>query len=207
MREDGMDEVTDQDDGLRARKRRDTLERITEAGLRLFIEQGFEATTLDAIAEASGISRRTFFAYFKSKDEVLLGRDGSGFAEALRPALLAQPADLTPLETLHHCFLELASRYESDESIVVDRILRSTEALRQRKEALFVAMESQVAETLYRRWPQPERRPELRMAAMIGMGTLRLAIEAWRQDEGARPLADHIAQGFLLLETIQEPGT
>ncbi len=58
--------------GVRERKRRETLQRITDAGIRLFVEKGYEATTLDEIAAAAGISRRTFFYYFKSKDEILL---------------------------------------------------------------------------------------------------------------------------------------
>lgn len=56
-----MDIVSSKPDGLRARKRQETLERIAETGLRLFSQNGYEATTLDAIAEAAGISRRTFF--------------------------------------------------------------------------------------------------------------------------------------------------
>ena len=48
---------------LRERKRRLTLDLIAKTGLKLFIENGYEATTLDAIAAAAGISRRTFFYY------------------------------------------------------------------------------------------------------------------------------------------------
>ncbi|MEI7348728.1 helix-turn-helix domain-containing protein [Pectobacterium parmentieri] len=55
-------------DGVREKKRRDMHRRITEIGLKLFAENGYEATTLDAIAEASGIARRTFFHYFRSKE-------------------------------------------------------------------------------------------------------------------------------------------
>ena len=58
-------------EGLRERKRRETLQRIAEVGLKLFSEHGYEATTLEAIAEAAGIPPRTFFYYFKTKDEVL----------------------------------------------------------------------------------------------------------------------------------------
>ncbi len=58
----------------------------------LFAEQGFEATTVDQIADAAGMSRRTFFRYFAGKDELVLERlveSGERIADALR----GRPAD------------------------------------------------------------------------------------------------------------------
>jgi AcrR family transcriptional regulator len=72
--------------GLRERKRQETLERITAAGLKLFAAQGYEATTLDAIAAEAGISRRTFFHYFKSKDDILISMQ-SGLGKQLAAEL------------------------------------------------------------------------------------------------------------------------
>jgi hypothetical protein len=46
------------------------------SGLKLFVANGYEATTLEAVAAAAGISRRTFFHYFKSKEELLLAWQG-----------------------------------------------------------------------------------------------------------------------------------
>ena len=56
-----MESSPPKEKGLRERKRRETLHRIAEQGLKLFLSNGYEATTLDAIAKAAGISRRTFF--------------------------------------------------------------------------------------------------------------------------------------------------
>src|ERR1700732_3531567 len=72
--------------GLRARKRRETRQRIAKTGLKLFVRKGYDATTLEAIAAAAGISARTFFYYFKTKDEVLQFWQGSGCCGAARPA-------------------------------------------------------------------------------------------------------------------------
>ena len=58
--------------GTRERKRQETLRRITDAGVKLFSTKGYDETTLDEVAAAAGISRRTFFHYFKSKDDILL---------------------------------------------------------------------------------------------------------------------------------------
>jgi AcrR family transcriptional regulator len=53
--------------GLRERKRLETRERLTRVAMALFLDRGFEATTLDDIAAAADVSRRSFFHYFGSK--------------------------------------------------------------------------------------------------------------------------------------------
>lgn len=72
---------------------RDELERVA---MLLFSERGFDATTVDDIATAAGIGRRTFFRYFGSKNDVVWGRFAEGLAD-FRATLAATPADV-PLE-------------------------------------------------------------------------------------------------------------
>jgi AcrR family transcriptional regulator len=185
---------------LRERKRRVTLDRIAETGLKLFIENGYEATTLDAIAAASGISRRTFFYYLKSKEDVLLAHESGKFPEALRPTFLEQSPQQLPIDAARKTFLALASMYETKESIIADRILRSIETLRLRKEALLVQMEEVLAEAMYELWPDRSRRAALRLAAMMAIGALRFAKENWRREDAARPLTHYIDEAFDLLD-------
>jgi AcrR family transcriptional regulator len=194
-----MKGASERPQGLRERKRRETSERIIEKGLKLFVKNGFEATTLDAIAEAAGISRRTFFYYFKSKEDVLLAAHDSGFREALRPTMLDEPPDQAPLDAAQKCLIKLASRYETKESVVFDRLMESTEALRARKEAVFVETEQILFEAMCELWPSPGRRDGLRLVAMVAMGTLRLALDKWKQNDAAHPLAYYLRQAFTLL--------
>jgi AcrR family transcriptional regulator len=195
-----MDIASPKKEGRREQKRLETLQRIAETGLKLFIAQGYEGTTLEAIAEAAGISRRTFFYYFKSKEEVLLAWQGSGFAQALRPTLLNESPDQTPFVAVRNCLSKLAARYVTKDSLIVDRLLRSSEALRARKQAHFVEMEEALFSALCELWPQPKRRIALRLVAMVSMGALRLAIESWRQDNGKRPLAKYLLENLDVLE-------
>jgi AcrR family transcriptional regulator len=194
-----MKGASERPQGLRERKRYETSERIIEKGLKLFVKNGYEGTTLAAIAQAAGISRRTFFYYFKSKEDVLLAAHDSGFREALRPAMLDERPDQTPLEAVQKCLIKLASRYETKESIVFDRLMQSTETLRARKEAFFVETEHILLEAMCELWPSPGRREGLRLVAMVAMGTLRLALDKWKQDDAAHPLAYYLRQSFTLL--------
>jgi AcrR family transcriptional regulator len=184
----------------REQKRQETLKRISEKGLKLFIANGYEGTTLEAIAAAAGITKRTFFYYFKSKDEVLLVSQGGGFIEALRPAILDESPDQAPFVAVHKCLSKLVSRYETRESIVIDRLLQSTEALRARKQAIFVEMEEALFAALCELWPQPARRAALRLVAMVSIGAMRVAMESWRQDGGKRPLAQYLQKAFAGIE-------
>lgn len=196
------DDETEQPVGVRERKRRQTLERIAEAGLKLFLKNGYDGTTLEAIAAAAGISRRTFFAYFRSKEDVLIASQGSGFSQALRQAMLEERPDQSPLAAAHACFLKLASRYETKESIEVDKLMRSTETLRSRKEASFIAMEADLFDAMRTLWPDRAQHDALRLAAAVSLSALRLAIEHWRSVGGERPLAHYIEQSFRRLEGL-----
>jgi AcrR family transcriptional regulator len=199
-----MQDTSAKNEGLRERKKRETLQRIAETGLKLFVARGYEGTTLEAIAEAAGISRRTFFYYFKSKEEVLLAWQGSGFLDALRPAMLEESPRQAPLAAVRHCLLKLISRYETKESIIVDRLMRSTEALRARKQAIFIEMEEALFAAMRELWPQPQRRTTLRMVAMISIGAMRLAVEDWRQAGGKRSLADYLTR-YLKQTAVPSP--
>jgi AcrR family transcriptional regulator len=189
-------------EGRREQKREETLERIATTGLKLFIANGYEATTLEAIAEAAGISRRTFFNYFKSKEEVLMAWQGKGYVQAVGPTMLEESPNQKPIDAVRHCLLKLVSRYETEESIVVDQLLRSTEALRRCKEATFAQMEETLFSALCELWPQSNKRGALRTVAMMSMGVMRLALEAWRQEGGKRSLAKCVKDGFDTLKTV-----
>src|SRR5690349_499612 len=98
--------------GLRESKKVKLRQAVRREALRLFAEQGWEATTVDQIAEAAEISTTTFYRYFADKEAVVLGGDEPG--EALVPALLAaRPAGEPLPDALRAIHPALAERLTS----------------------------------------------------------------------------------------------
>jgi AcrR family transcriptional regulator len=83
--------------GLRERKKAKTRAAIREHAMRLFMAQGYADTTVDQIADAAEVSPSTFFRYFPTKEDVVLGDD---YDALMVEAFRAQPAGLTPMQAI-----------------------------------------------------------------------------------------------------------
>jgi AcrR family transcriptional regulator len=86
---------------LADRKRQLVVDELTEAALQTLAIKGFDATTVDEIAVAAGVSRRTFFRYFASKEDVVVQLLAS-IGEVMCAELAARPAGETPAVALRH---------------------------------------------------------------------------------------------------------
>jgi AcrR family transcriptional regulator len=87
--------------GLRERKKARTRATIQACALRLFREQGYDATTIEQIIEAADVSETTFFRYFPTKEDVALDE---GYDPMLIEAFQAQPPQLAPVPALRAAF-------------------------------------------------------------------------------------------------------
>uniref|UniRef100_UPI000526B29D TetR family transcriptional regulator n=1 Tax=Amycolatopsis jejuensis TaxID=330084 RepID=UPI000526B29D len=99
--------------GLRERKKQRTREALIEAAQALFCANGFEATTIDQIADAVEVSSRTFFRYFTSKEDVALALADQQITAVLE-AFAAQPAGLRVLTAMRTAAVEVMRAYETD---------------------------------------------------------------------------------------------
>jgi TetR/AcrR family transcriptional regulator, regulator of mycofactocin system len=86
---------------------------LSHVGLQLFFERGFDETTVDDIAEAAGIGRRTFFRYFPSKNDLPWG-DFDTLVERMRRQLQNVPDDVPVIDALRDAVLEF-NRYPAGE--------------------------------------------------------------------------------------------
>src|SRR5579863_1625119 len=98
--------------GLRERKKARTRAAIREHALRLFREQGYDATTVDQIADAADVSPSTFFRYFPTKEDVVLQDD---FDLIALDSFLAQPPEMSVVAAFRAAAREmLATLDQSD---------------------------------------------------------------------------------------------
>ena len=188
-------------EGLRERKRRETRYRVAETALRLFLAQGFEGTTLDVIAQESGISRRTFFSHFKSKDDILLFWQDAHW-RAIYDDLLKTSPDASPLDAVRAIMVKHMARYTTEEMVAIDTLMRASPTLMARKQAFYGEQEQVLFSKLCEVWRQPERRAALRMVAMVSMGAMRLTTQTWNELPSPRkPMAKLLRETFESLKS------
>jgi AcrR family transcriptional regulator len=98
--------------GLRERKKARTRASLREHALRLFREQGYQATTVEQIAAAAEVSPSTFFRYFPTKEDVVLQDD---MDTRLVEAFARQPAELAPIPAIRAALRETWRSFTDDE--------------------------------------------------------------------------------------------
>jgi AcrR family transcriptional regulator len=132
------------DEGLRARKKRQTRAAIAEAAMALFQAHGFDAVTVADVARAADVSEKTVFNYFPTKEDLVLGR-GAERTAALIDAIRTRPPDASVVDPFRDATMELIDRVEREpiESIVaLPRLVTGSEQLRNR---LFLDWEREAA--------------------------------------------------------------
>jgi AcrR family transcriptional regulator len=119
--------------GLRERRKRLTATELEAAAYRLFGERGFDAVTVDDIAAEADVSRRTFFRYFASKEDVLLADHFVQLAR-LREAIAARPPDEPIVTALRNALLSLTGDFDDRKEMIIlrGRLMRDTPSLQAR---------------------------------------------------------------------------
>jgi len=198
----GYHAVVDQPAGLRERKKQATREALHRAALRLVRERGLDQVTVEAIADAAGVSRRTFSNYFSSKEEALL------HGEQMRMRLLveivhARPADETYWAALIGAVGEFTARVGVEHPGWREEIrpIRGEPAALARQVAVHAEMERELAAELVRRMPAgPDAELRARLMAGVFLTTLRITLRQWlHQPDG--PFAPLLRQA---LEIVRE---
>jgi len=117
---------------IRERTRRLAQTELTMVAQDLFLEHGYDETTVDQIAAAAGMSKRTFFRYFPSKDDLVIGKYDL-FGDRMAEALDARPADEPVWESLRRVF-DITLDYVQDDgqrarNDAMEHIVQSTPQL------------------------------------------------------------------------------
>ncbi len=124
-----MIENNSQIKNLRTRQHEFSLNSIFDAAFELFKSQGYEETTIDQIVKAAGTSKRTFFRYFKSKEDVIL----SNIVDLGKLTLIFlsnRPADEKPLISLRNAIQATVEEAMNTRLELLVKLVRKTPSLR-----------------------------------------------------------------------------
>lgn len=182
----------------RERRRADTRARIADVGVALFRERGFDGATLDDIAEAAGVSRRTVLNHFETKDAILLSLQVSMGARIIA-ALERQETSQPPLTAIAHAMVEVCGVIPAEEMLAIDRLMRSSAVVQARKHATYVEHEATLSAAIRAMWPRMSV-IAVRLTAMIAIGALRLSSDTLHRENGARPFGEILRETFRALE-------
>jgi AcrR family transcriptional regulator len=187
-------------EGRRERKRRETRTRICDAAISLFLQKGYVAVTVDEIAEAADISKRTFFGYFPAKEDVITAWQEK-FNDPLVAAIGAGPEDETPFQALERAMLTTLLESATPQAFAVDALIRATPALAARAAQKYVLLEERVSAVLHARYPE-ESLLSLKLLTMIVIGALRVGAEEGRS--GAMKPADILPFSHNIFTTLRQ---
>ncbi|MER7959542.1 TetR family transcriptional regulator [Streptomyces sp. NPDC096030] len=121
--------------GTRAAAQRLKMRReLAAAAMELFATKGYEATTVDEIAAAAGVARRTFFRHFRSKEEAIFPDHDDTLVRA-EAVLNAAPPHEHPLDTVCRGIKEVMKMYAGSPAVSVERyrLTREVPTLRERE--------------------------------------------------------------------------
>jgi AcrR family transcriptional regulator len=185
-----------------AGRRRYVAREIARVALRLFGERGFDDVTVDEIAAAVGISSRTFFRYFPTKDEVVLQYQRR-IQERLVEAFAARPADEPPITALREAYLATSHVAPEDREgvLLTNRFMVRSPSLEARAQGERAASNRAIVALLAERLDveaDADPRPETITVAMSAVAGA--AFQRWITRGGTGDPADEIAESLAVLE-------
>jgi AcrR family transcriptional regulator len=184
---------------LRERKKLKTRRAIQEHALRLFREQGYDATTVEQIAEAAEVSPSTFFRYYPTKEDTVLTDE---YDPLIVATLRAQPPGLSPVaaarETLHEIIGEMLA---ADRERLLDRsrLMLRVSALRARQWDQMRESQNLILDVLAERLGRPKTDLELRSFVAAVLAVWETAVMAWVEDDGKDDLLEMLDRGMAFL--------
>lgn len=164
--------------GLRERKKRATRRALQEAAIHLFTQHGPGSVTVEDVCAAADVSPRTFFNYFRAKEEVII--PWAPEAVAATPERIAQRPTgentLTPVHAVLAGLLDESAQNTTSQARTM--LLGEYPALLHRSIVSTHSLEKAVREGIARRTAQPAEDPRIRLTAGAAMTALRVAMES-----------------------------
>jgi AcrR family transcriptional regulator len=184
--------------GLRERKKQQTRETIRRVALRLFAERGYEQTTLAEIAEAANVAPRTIFAYFESKEDILLCGERS-FLDDLKRRLDERPEGTTTVDALREFLSQIAPRDEDD--VLRKKVMSENPALQAKAHAGHTQLEPMLAQSIAKDLgAQPDDLQPMLAAASVTAAFISVRDRIFEAEAGGEPMTHE--QGMAILDQV-----
>jgi AcrR family transcriptional regulator len=193
------------DTGLRARKKRARADAIVDAAQRLVLARGFDAVTVEAIAEAAEISPRTFFNYFESKDDAVLGQGSFDLDAGFRGEFVAggPTGRLTAdLEVLAAALLGAVAGSDPDAPARVLQVLQAEPRLLASHIAWFERHKNQIEELFAERHSRRPLPTDTATCTMVVFFLVRAALDDWDSAGRHGDVAEHLPTALAKIAAV-----
>ena len=184
----------DVEQGLRERKKQARRAALIEAAQLLVAEHGLDAVTVEMISAEAGVSARTFFNYFESKDDAVLGAESSGLAEDVVRAFV----DGGPTGRLLSDLQALVASLLTPHAEAHDRVVRAMDLMQQEPRLLQRHMvwmdrhKNQLGELFDARRATTPFSADNELLTMLVLLLIRTALVAWEHAGYTGDPADHL---------------
>ena len=187
--------------GLRERKKLATRQALHAAALELVAERGLDRVSVDDIAERADVSPRTFFNYFASKVDAVIGWDPS-YAHRLADAFAARPLDESPVDALREVLVADAAAMARDSRLwrLRMRVMDGNPTLMPSLAAGFAVSERVLASAIADRTgtrTDADLYPTL--LAAVQATVMRTSLQRWAADDFRSSLPALVAQAWSLV--------
>ncbi len=179
---------------------------IEKAALQVFEERGFEATTVEDIAAAAGISRRTFFRYFPSKNDTLFANFDDILAE-LEEWFAAADDDQPMFDVIAEATMRFNRVHVDGAAAHRERmeLILHTPALRANASLRHAEWGAVIARYAARRLGVPADDLAAQLVGHVALGTANAAYERWLRDDSS-DLAELITTAFTMAQSLSDLG-
>jgi AcrR family transcriptional regulator len=188
--------MTERHSKLREQRRAETQRMIQAHALRLFVERGYDDTTVNDVAEAAGVSPMTVYRHFPTKEDlVLIDQNGSLVAERMA----ATPAGQPLVRRIGSALVDSARTLTAgDDRFLLARLrlMISTPALRARHLDNHYVLQQAIVDGLGDQAADPEAAFQAEAAASACLAAMHTALVRWAKDDGRTDLPDLIAKAL-----------
>lgn len=185
--------LTEPPGGLRCRARKAMQAEVAAVAMELFLERGFDNTTVEQITAVAGLSRSSFFRYFPTKEDVVLGNLADNGQQVLR-ALTERPDDEPPWTALRQALEPViqSQTVNVERALRMARMILDTPSLRARHYEKIMTWQALLVPEVARRLHLPAAARDPRPTALIGcaLACLDAALETWTATTGRTPFSD-----------------